>query len=73
MASFRSLTANRRPFEEFKLRISKTAADKDEVISTDINLHLFEWSDNIALDRGKGVLRSVEELEAESRGTVRVM
>ena len=70
MASFRSLTANRRPFEGFKPRI---VTDKYDLTSTDIDLCLFEWSGDIGLGLEKGDLRSIEELEAESRGTVRVM
>ena len=46
---------------------------KDQKASeSGIELHLFEWSGNTAGREHDG-LRSIEELESESEGTVRVM
>jgi hypothetical protein len=73
MTPFRSLTANRRPFEEFKARMPKAETTKDDAIRPGMDLHLFEWSGNNTEGREKSGLRSAVELEAQSEGAVRVM
>ncbi|KAF1831693.1 hypothetical protein BDW02DRAFT_649673 [Decorospora gaudefroyi] len=73
MASFRSLTANRGPLEEFRARIPRTVKTKEDTAHRNIDFHLFEWSGSHSQGRERSGLRSVEELEAESEGTVRVI
>ncbi|CAA9963898.1 hypothetical protein P3342_009728 [Pyrenophora teres f. teres] len=69
MASFRSLTADRRPFKEFRNRTPKVGPAKHG----GIDLHLLEWCADAAPGREKNGLRSIGQLERESRGTVRVI
>ncbi|RMZ67226.1 corA-like mg2+ transporter domain-containing [Pyrenophora seminiperda CCB06] len=69
MASFRSLTADRRPFDEFRARTPKVGPAQHG----GIDLHLLEWCANTAPGREENGLRSIQELETESRGTVRVI
>jgi hypothetical protein len=65
MASFRSLTADRQPLNEFKSRASK--------ITSGIDLHIFEWAENTTTGCERSGLRSAGELDAHSEGAVRVM
>ncbi|KAA8619916.1 CorA Mg2+ and Co2+ transporter [Pyrenophora tritici-repentis] len=69
MASFRSLTTDRQPFEEFRDRASKVGP----VQHNGIDLHLLEWYDDAAPGRERNDLRSISQLEEESKGTVRVI
>lgn len=73
MAYFRSLTADRRPLEEFKGKVPKPVAGKGDKSSPHIPLHVFEWSQNIPDGVEISGITSVEELESRSQGEVRVM
>ena len=66
MASFRGLTADRRPFDEFKTRARGMPV-------TAIALDLFEWAEAATHGEERVGIRSIEELEAQSTGAVRVM
>lgn len=78
MATFRSLTADPKPLEAFKLGVSKAhgpksidATSKDG--STGLPMHLFEWSRNNQDGIERSNVKSVHELEALDPATVRVM
>jgi hypothetical protein len=73
MSSFRSLTADRKPLDEFERRASLFAATQRGATSTGITLDLFEWRENAAQGVDKCNLKSVQELESKSEGAVRVM
>ena len=73
MSSFRGLTADRKPLDEFERRASLFAATQRGRTSTGITLYLFEWRENAAQGVDKCDLKSVQELESESEGAVRVM
>ncbi|CAN9223523.1 unnamed protein product [Alternaria alternata] len=71
MSSFRSLTADRKPLDEFERRASLLAAIQRGATSTGITLDLFEWRENAAQGVDKCGLKSVQELESESEGAIR--
>jgi hypothetical protein len=73
MSSFRSLSADRKPLDEFERRASLFAATPPGATSTGITLDLFEWRENGAQGVEKCDLKSVQELESKSEGAVRVM
>ncbi|RYN75714.1 hypothetical protein AA0120_g11948 [Alternaria tenuissima] len=73
MSSFRGLTADRKPLDEFERRASLFAATQRGRTSTGITLDLFEWRENAAQGVDKCDLKSVQELESESEGAVRVI
>ncbi|KAH7392943.1 hypothetical protein BKA66DRAFT_547318 [Pyrenochaeta sp. MPI-SDFR-AT-0127] len=73
MASFRSLTADRRPLEEFKAKVPKSVPGKRDASNANIPLHVFEWSQSTPDGVEISGLRSVEELESRSQGVVRVI
>jgi len=76
MAAFRSLTADREPLELFKLEalrgrpLNPTPAQAN---STDLPLHLFEWSQSSQDGVEISDVKSVNHLEARDPVTVRVM
>jgi len=69
----RQLNADGQPFDEFQRRAVAAAAKHPEAIHADMPLDLCEWLD----DADEGVeelgLKSAHDLEAESKGVVRVM
>jgi len=69
MASFRSLTADRRLFEDFRSRTPRVGPAQHD----GIDLHLLEWCADAAPGREENGLRSIQELETESKGTIRIM
>lgn len=73
MRSFRSLTADRRPLEEFKARGFRSMPGKVSASSSNIPLHVFEWSQGSPNGTEISGLCSVQELESRSQGTVRVV
>lgn len=73
MTSFRSLTTDRRPLEELRVRIRKVATAKGTVPSHEIPLHVFEWLDNATGGHEINNLKSTLELTSRCQGTVRVM
>lgn len=73
MASLRGLAADRQPLEEFKARARRFPEKQGDTSSAVIPLHLFEWSETAFHGHEITGLKSVEELETQSRGTVRVV
>ena len=73
MASFRSLTADRRPFDAFRARVQASTNLNGEKYSTPLSLHVFEWPDGSTHGEEISDINSVEELSAQSSGAVRVM
>lgn len=73
MVSFRSLTADRRPFHAFRARVEISANPKHEKFSAPLHLQVFQWLDAAAHGEEINDIRSVEELNVQSRGAVRVM
>ncbi|KAF1923809.1 uncharacterized protein M421DRAFT_74461 [Didymella exigua CBS 183.55] len=77
MAAFRSLTADRQTFEPFKLaartRSARSIDEKSKSASTELPLHLFEWSQSNQDGVEVKNVRSVTDLEARDVPTVRVV
>jgi hypothetical protein len=73
MASFRSLTADRRPFHEFRAKARNSAETRKEKFSAAVDLHVFEWLDAAVQGGEVSGIQSIEALEAQSKGAVRVM
>ncbi|EUC29506.1 hypothetical protein COCCADRAFT_106345 [Bipolaris zeicola 26-R-13] len=73
MASFRSLTADRRPFHEFRTKSRNSAESRKEKSYGVVNLHVFEWLDSAVQGKELGGIQSIEALEAQSKGAVRVI
>lgn len=73
MSSFRSLTADREPLEEFKRRASQFETKRLDATSTDLALNLYEWSDSTAYGVEKRGLESAQGFDSKSEGVIRVM
>ena len=73
MVSFRSLTADRRPFDAFKARVRNSANPKHEKFRAPLDLQVFQWLEATAHGEAINDISSVEELNAQSRGAVRVV
>ena len=76
MAAFRSLTADRQPYEPFKLAAQNRGEfidGKRKTAGTELPLHLFEWSQSSQDGVEVRNVQSVSELEARDVPTVRVL
>ena len=67
----RQLNADRQPFDEFRMRAVAAAAKQPETAG--ITLDLCEWLHDADLGIERLGLKSVPDLESESKGMVRVM
>ncbi|KAI4706513.1 hypothetical protein J4E89_008931 [Alternaria sp. Ai002NY15] len=69
----RQLNADSQPFDEFRRRAVAAAAKYPEAIHADMALDLCEWLDGADEGVEELGLKSVQDLEAESKGVVRVI
>lgn len=69
----RQLNADSQPFDEFRRRAVAAAAEHPEAVHAGMTLDLCEWLDGADEGAEKLDLASVQKLEWESKGTVRVM
>jgi hypothetical protein len=77
MATFRSLTADRLPFEPYSAVANGCNAElpsgNGRVANTDLPLHLYEWSQSSQDGVEVSGIRSVSDLETRGIPTVRVL
>ncbi|KAF1844803.1 uncharacterized protein K460DRAFT_285040 [Cucurbitaria berberidis CBS 394.84] len=73
MTSFRSLTADLRPLQEFEARIPRVFTKERDGGNSNIPLHVFKWSEGTPNGTEISGLKSVEELETQCQGTIRVI
>ncbi|KZM24597.1 uncharacterized protein EKO05_0008697 [Ascochyta rabiei] len=78
MATFRSMTANRQPLQDFDREVSRAYSSesldaKSRLFDTTLPLHLFEWSQGSQDGLEISDIKSVSELEAREPATVRVI
>jgi hypothetical protein len=73
MASFRSLTADTQPLEDFEKAVSKAKAVQTTPQNPALHVHLFEWSQSSQDGVESSGLKPIEELESQNTSTVRVL
>lgn len=71
--SFRGLTADRRPIDEFRARIPGTSKKIDPASENYLPLHAFEWLEGENSGVEIADLKSVGELVSHSRGAARIV
>jgi lysozyme family protein len=73
MASFRSLTADGQPLEDFRKAVPKANGIQTPPQTPSLHVHLFEWSQSSQDGTESSGLKSIEELESQNTSTVRVL
>jgi hypothetical protein len=73
MASFRSLTADTQPLEDFEKAVPKAKVVHTAPQNPALHVHLFEWSQSSQDGIESSGLKSIEELESQNTSTVRVL
>jgi hypothetical protein len=73
MTLSRNLSEDRQPSNEFKRRALEAAAKQADGYHAGITLDLYEWLEGADQGVKKLGLKSVQKLESESKGAVRVM